>query len=83
MFPGFLETFVTELRVSQFIEKGFNRFPNELILERFQEALQSQFIGKGFKKTELCEHNGILLLFLFILDHNCFRVKGTNHLKTF
>ena len=30
--------------------------------------LQSQFIGKGFKKTENFEHNVVLLLSLFTLD---------------
>ena len=31
--------------------------------------LQSQFIEKGFKKTENSEQNVVLLLFLFTLHH--------------
>ena len=65
IFPGFLETFVNELRVSQFIEKGFNHFPNELRLERFQEALQSQFIQKGFKKTTLWTQWDVIFVFIY------------------
>ena len=34
--------------------------------------LQSQFIENGFKKTEIVEHNVVLLLFLFTLAHTFF-----------